>query len=289
MDYHRDITPLRLREYGRNVQRMVELLPTIADAALREQMAHEAVRVMAIVATTPKEVADFRKKLWDHLQQIADYNLPVTSPLGQIERPPADLRLPRMAYQNAQPKLKQYGRNIELMIERATSMEPGPARDAYVRWLATYMKLCLHNRGGVHTDSALLDQQVWDQLFQLSKSEVRPPADVAPLMNAQSIINRTPISNASVSGYQRRSKKAAQRAKMKDKFKPKRSFAPGGGQGGNQGGGQAGGQQGGGIPNGGTGQRMRYRNRGGQGGGNQGDGGNQGGNPRYNGPRPQAG
>lgn len=220
MDYHRDATPLRLREYGRHVQRMVELLPTMPDAAQREQMAHEIVRVMATVAQSNKEVVDFRKKLWDHLQQVADYQLPVEPPFGRLERP-IETRKPRMAYAMGRARLRQYGRHIELMMERAQAMEVGPARDAYLRWIATYMKLALHARG-THADSALLDQQAWDQLFQLSKGELRQPADTPPLPNPQAILSRTPISNASVSLYTRRSKKAAQRAKMKEKFKPKK-------------------------------------------------------------------
>lgn len=237
MDYHRDAAPLRLREYGRHVQRMVEQLATVPDAAQREQMAHEIVRVMATVAQSNREVADFRKKLWDHLQQIADYQLPVEPPFGRLERP-VEVRHPRMAYAQGRPRLRQYGRHIELMIERALPMEASPARDAYLRWIATYMKLALHARG-THTDSALLDQQVWDQLFQLSKGELRQPAATGPLPNPQAIVSRTPISNASVSVYSRRSKKAAQRAKMKEKFKAKklgpppgkRPFPPRGGQG----------------------------------------------------------
>ena len=245
MDYHRDATPLRLREYGRHVQRMVEMLPTIADATQREQMAHEIVRVMAIVAPSTKEVADFKKKLWDHLQVVADYNLPVEPPTGRLERPAPDVRLPRLTYSQGRSRLRQYGRHIDLMIERAMAMEAGPAREAYARWIAGYMKLALHARHA-HSDNAVLDQQVWDQLFQLSKGELRRPADAAPLPNPQSVISRTPISNASASVYTRRSKKAAQRAKFKDKLKKKPYGGQGQGspQGGGHGGGQGGGQQG---------------------------------------------
>ena len=69
MEYNSTRNRLILREYGRNVQRMVESLMTIEDIETRTQSAKAIINVMSQLNPSIREVGDVRHKLWDHLDK----------------------------------------------------------------------------------------------------------------------------------------------------------------------------------------------------------------------------
>ncbi len=95
-------------------------------------------------------------------------------------------------------------------MEKALEMAEGPARDAYIRIIATYMKVALLSRsGGAATlqDGAASDQVVFNHLAQLSNGKLKLSNETTQLMSAQAIVSRSSISNASQSLYNRKKKK----------------------------------------------------------------------------------
>ena len=75
MRYNISETPLRLKEYGRNIQGMVEYANSIEDRNLRTEVAHEIIRIMSNLNPNLKEIPDYKQKLWDHIHMISDYTL----------------------------------------------------------------------------------------------------------------------------------------------------------------------------------------------------------------------
>jgi hypothetical protein len=67
MEYNTTRNKLRISQYGRNIQMMIESLHDIEDREKRTRMAHTIVDVMAQLNPDIKETSDLKHSLWDHL------------------------------------------------------------------------------------------------------------------------------------------------------------------------------------------------------------------------------
>ena len=141
MDYYISDTPLRLREFGRNIQAMVEYAKTIEDKDQRTRVANEIIRIMSNLKPAIKEVPDFKQKLWDAIFMISDYDFDVEAPFDMPlppENRPKDKE--HMPYYKAKPRYKQYGVNVQLMVHKAVAMEDSPEKTAYLNLIANAMR-----------------------------------------------------------------------------------------------------------------------------------------------------
>lgn len=146
MQYYISEKPLKLREYGRNVQSMIDYAKTLEDREQRTLVAKEIIRIMTNLVPNLKDNPDYKQKLWDHLFMISEYDFDIDSPYPiptkqELESRPEK----RMEYFKEKPRFKQYGYNVELMIKKAAKMEPGPQRMAYLNLIANTMKLFLRS------------------------------------------------------------------------------------------------------------------------------------------------
>ena len=160
---------LKLKEYGRNVQEMIEYCKTIEDDVVRNALAHEIVRIMSNISPNAKDMPDYRQKLWDHFFHIADYNIKVDSEFPMPE--PKDKFITpstRMAYTEGKPRYRQYGRNVELMIQEALKMEDNAERMALVNLIANIMRQ--HLRDSDRDSNAELT--ILEHMRLLSKGEL---------------------------------------------------------------------------------------------------------------------
>jgi len=170
-------TPLKLREFGRNVQQMVDHLKAEADPQRRQQMAEDTIRVMKTIAPqSGRDPKEAEKKLWDQLFRLADYDLDIEAPVEVATAPPESHPPEPMPYYPFRSRYMQYGKNVELMIHQALQMEDGEERQAYIRLIASYMKQCLKNRDRSSQPS---DHVVVEQLAKLSDGRIQlDPADI---------------------------------------------------------------------------------------------------------------
>jgi hypothetical protein len=174
MKYKIADTELKLKEYGRNVQSMVEYAKTVEDRDKRNRLAHEIVQIMSNLNPNVKELPDYKLKLWDHLFVISNFELDVDSPFP-IPEPEKVLGRPkeRMAYYEGRPHYRQYGWNVELMIRAAVEMEHGPERDEYINQIANTMKLFLVS---MNRDS-IPESVIADQMNELSGGKLKVKGD----------------------------------------------------------------------------------------------------------------
>jgi len=140
MEYNTTRDIMFIPEYGRNIQRMIKYICTIEDREKRTLAAKFIVNVMAQMHPNVKESADYKHKLWDHLFIISDFKLDVDAPYS----PPPPLSLStkpeHLSYHEKEIEFKHYGKNIAVMIEKATSYEDGPEKEALVHAIANHMK-----------------------------------------------------------------------------------------------------------------------------------------------------
>jgi hypothetical protein len=154
--------PIRLHEFGRNVQQMVDRLKQEPDRDRRTLLAHEVVRVMATVVPTSRDILDFKKRLWELLFKMAGPDLDVELPFP-IRREGEDAEpVRRLAYYQHHSKFKQYGKNIELFIQQAIAMPEGPERTAFILKVGTLMKQFLANADTGNPSDAVVFKHLYD-------------------------------------------------------------------------------------------------------------------------------
>ena len=139
-EYNTSRPEVILKEYGRNVQKLVDYIQNIQDDEKRKEYSHTLVELMKLINPALKDGNEFSQKLWDDLFIISDFKLEVDSPypkpvIDVLSRKPAKLE-----YNNHKLKYKHYGRNIELLVSQATEIEDPKERKDAVIYLGRLMR-----------------------------------------------------------------------------------------------------------------------------------------------------
>ncbi len=137
-DYNATRKPLILKEYGRNIQKLVEAMGTIRNKAERTLHAQGILQLMAILDASNKHSVESIQKRWDNLFIISDYTLDVDSPYPIPEKGELQKKPQRPAYIKQRIKFKNYGRNIEHLIQMAVCVA---SQDEQVQMLIDIAKL----------------------------------------------------------------------------------------------------------------------------------------------------
>ena len=123
MEYNTDRTTLKIPEYGRNVQRMVDYCLTIEDREHRNKVAQSIIDVIGNLNPAIRDAPDYTHKLWDHLFIMSDFQLDVESP---YDIPTAEnfVGLPdEVPYPQKSRKFRHYGGVVKTMVKHAIKME----------------------------------------------------------------------------------------------------------------------------------------------------------------------
>ncbi|MCF8298316.1 MAG: DUF4290 domain-containing protein [Saprospiraceae bacterium] len=174
MDYNTSRNKLIIPEYGRNIQKMIEYALTIEDREKRTKTAHLIVGVMGQIHPLQKEVGDFKHKLWDHLHMISRFKMDVDSPYPP---PPENVLVEKpeqITHYSSKIKYRYYGRNVELIVEKAIAFEEGPEKEALIKTLANHLKksYVVWNR------DSITDETIQEHIDILSKGKLVLGKDV---------------------------------------------------------------------------------------------------------------
>ena len=119
---------LLLKEYGRNIQKLVEYIQTIEDRGERTRKAYLIVEMMKQIHPNYKEVQDIPSKFWDDLFIISHFQLDVESPFPMPEKDAIGKPPQKVDYSNNNVKFRHYGKNIQMLIEKVGSMPENEER-----------------------------------------------------------------------------------------------------------------------------------------------------------------
>ncbi|WP_299289789.1 DUF4290 domain-containing protein [uncultured Mucilaginibacter sp.] len=183
-DYNTSRNKLILSEYGRNVQNMVKYIVALPTKEERNRYAQVVIDLMGFLNPHLRDVADFKHKLWDHLNIISDFKIDVDSPYPKptpemIHFKPAPLKYPQDKI-----SFKHYGKTIELMIEKAKTIEDEPRRQHMVQAIANFMKMAYvtWNKDSVADETILNDLKILsrgtlqlEENINLNRVEYRTP------------------------------------------------------------------------------------------------------------------
>lgn len=155
MKYNSKREQLKMPEYGRQIQEMVNHIRTIEDPELRQKNCELVIELMGFLNPHLKNVEDFKHKLWDHLFKIADFDLNVKSPYPIPTRDSLSLKHQRPDYPTKGKTHRHLGKNILTLIEKATQETDEQKKDGYTKTIVYYMKLAYNNwhKEIVHEDA----------------------------------------------------------------------------------------------------------------------------------------
>ncbi len=201
MKYKISEETIKLREFGRNVQMMLNICKELPDRDERNALARSIVRIMANINPIVQQEADYEQKLWDHLLHLANYELDIDMPaeFTRAEFTPRQRRpSQRMEYTKGRARFHQYGRNVELMSEEAVRLTDEEEKVALVALILNIMKMQI--KGAEKDTNAELI--VCEHLKMMSKGKLDyQPEDVRFHKYSRETI--PPLANYSNAVYQR--------------------------------------------------------------------------------------
>lgn len=193
MEYNSAKEHLVIPEYGRNVQSMIAYAKTIENDEERQAFVEGLVDLMNQMLPQAKNVLEYKERLWKHVFRIANYELNVVPPNGEIPTPKEkELRPERMTYPSSDKRFKHYGTNVQSLIQKAIGMEDGDMKAEFVNIIASYMKLAFKTW---NPDHYVNDEMIKQDIKDLSDQKLSMPDD-APidfLINSQK--KRSPHQN----------------------------------------------------------------------------------------------
>ena len=157
-------------DYGRTVEGLIQKAKEIEDREQRNLAAQTIVEVMSRVVPRSRENAGWKRRMWDHMMILADWELDVDWPVWAGKKPETKpeetLKMAprRMQYKNHKLKYRHYGRIIESLVDKAKSMPEGEERDEMVKQLLEAMK----NSYSSWNNAAMSQDVVYNQLYEMS-------------------------------------------------------------------------------------------------------------------------
>lgn len=218
IEYNTKRNKLIIKEYGRNVQKMVEEAMAIQDRTNRNEMAKAIIRVMAQLNEVrdpaqqkkQKESLDYWHKLWDHLFIMSDYSLDVDCPFPKPSPEVKNKIVQKPSYNKNRITFRTYGRNMETIIKTAAEYPERP-REEMAKLLANHLKMMYlaYNRDSVD------DKLILKQLSDLSHNQLVIPKEFM-LTSTHDILhssNTAPVAPAPSKSNNKKKKKKKKKKK----------------------------------------------------------------------------
>lgn len=171
--YNTQQNELILKEYGRNVQKLVDHIITIDDREKRTKYAQLLVELMRQIHPNMRDSQDYSNKLWDDLYILSGFNLDVDSPYPMPEKTLLGKKPKRVIYNTQELYYKHYGRNVELLIEKAIQLEDPTEKQAAIIYIGRLMKSFYGTWNKENVDDAI----IVEHLKEMSKGKLIIPVE----------------------------------------------------------------------------------------------------------------
>ncbi len=160
MEYNTSQSQIILKEYGRNIQKIVRYLKSLDDKEKRTEMAHVLVELMKQIAPAGKDNNETNQKLWDDLFIMADFELDVDSPYPVPEKDVLTRKPEQMPYISNRIRYRHYGRNIELLVKEALKKEDPKEREEAIIYMGKLMKSFYASWNNESIDDAVILENI---------------------------------------------------------------------------------------------------------------------------------
>lgn len=173
LDYNTQRERIKLNEYGREIQQMVDYCVTIPDREERQVCAEAIIDTMRKMNPSEQNINDRMQTLWDHLALMSDFKLDIDYPVEITTAEQMASKPEPVVYPNTRIPVRHYGRALFELFDTLKTMEPGEERDTLVRMTANQMKRCLLLWGHGNGD----DEKVADDLARFTDGVIQLDLD----------------------------------------------------------------------------------------------------------------
>lgn len=184
LSYNTQLKPLKLPEYGRNIQQMVDHCLTIEDREERTKCAYSIINSMSNLFPALANSEENRHKLWDHLAIMADFNLDIDFPCEIVDPASFSTKPDKMPLPPVVNQERHYGRYIQEMINEAAAKDPGEERDALTLLIANQMKKIMLN----DFPEGVEDRRIFKDLENMSHGILRLDPETVRLHDFQIVV-----------------------------------------------------------------------------------------------------
>lgn len=212
LDYNTQREKLRMPEYGRNVQKMIEYVKNIPDRAKRDEQARAVIRVMDTLNVQGHQQENWEQKLWDHLHAISGFDIDVDSPYPAPEPEKLATRPMKIPLKRKPLKASHYGRNIEGIIDLIADQPDGETKTAMIRSLAIYMR----QQYLIWNKDSVADETIFQDIEKLSDYRIKVPEGIQLTRIASNAVFAKPSLNPVKSGNMN-----GQRARQNNGMRPR--------------------------------------------------------------------
>ena len=209
MNYNTEREKLIMPEYGRYIHQYAQHIKTIESRQERTQAAHALISIMATLNPGLRDSSDYRRKLWDHLMIITDYELDVDNPYPMPDRAMLEERPSPVKYDFKEIDKRHYGKLIERMAKKIPEYE-GEEREVLISLIANRMKKNYLN----WNKNAVDDSTILEDLRRYVPKGVEIPDDLQ-LLETRDLVNRSASSQRGSSKSQQKHRSRRQNKKNK--------------------------------------------------------------------------
>lgn len=157
----------------------------IDDRSTRTRYAHILIELMRQIHPNMKDGQDYYNKLWDDLYIMSNFTLDVDSPYPPPSEEALGKKPQRVPYNTHNLKFKHFGRNVDLLIAKAVSLEDADERRAFVSYLTRLMKTFYQ----AWNKESVEDETIYQSLIELSNGKL---ADDIKLIREEGLVEATP-------------------------------------------------------------------------------------------------
>lgn len=167
--YNTGMPPMKMSEYGRNIQNLIEFCVSIPDREERTNCAYAIAEIMTILFPALKKDPNDRKKIWDHINIMADFKLDIDFPVPVVTEEDANPTPDPIPYSNSREILfRYYGKHIQNMVQTVADMEDSEERQTLIGVIANHIKKLML----AHNKEAVSDQKVLRDLCFMSNGKI---------------------------------------------------------------------------------------------------------------------
>lgn len=139
-EYNTQRPQIILKEYGRNVQNLVEYIRSVPDKNKRTELATTLIELIKQLTPSLKDQPENPQRLWDDLYIIADFVLDINNPYPVPEREILFKKPMKVNYPQSKVRYKHYGKNIEKLVKEALKKEDPQEKEDAIIYLGKLMK-----------------------------------------------------------------------------------------------------------------------------------------------------
>lgn len=181
--YHLSGKPLK--EYGSSIQKLVDNMVNIEDRSTRTRYAHILIELMRQIHPNMKDGQDYYNKLWDDLYIMSNFTLDVDSPYPPPSEEALGKKPQRVPYNTHNLKFKHFGRNVDLLIAKAVSLEEPEERRTFVSYLTRLMRTFYQ----AWNKESVEDETIYQSLIELSNGKLYNDIQ---LIRTEGLVEATP-------------------------------------------------------------------------------------------------